>query len=124
MALCPIDHTPLALKQEHSFLGIAAFVIACVVACLMLADICVAGVLSAHRVPGELTYPGQKMVGLVLIFLTGFDVVAIGLAIAALCQTGKNRVFAILGLVFSGLTILGVIGLMIIGLMMMHAMAG
>jgi hypothetical protein len=126
--MCPLDRTPLtgpspALKKEHSRLGIAAFVIACVVICVMMADICVAGVLSAHREPGARMYPGQRVIGLILLFLTAFDVVAIGLGIAGLCQTEKNRVFAILGLAFSVLTILGVFGLMIIGLMMMHAMA-
>jgi len=45
------------------------------------------------------------------------DVVAVGLGIASLFQTVKNRLFGILGLVFAGATVAGVIGLMILGLM-------
>ncbi len=44
------------------------------------------------------------------------DVLAVGLGIAAVCQTGKKRLFGILGLVFSGGTIMGTIALIIIGL--------
>ena len=126
--MCAIDHTPLdspppSLENEHSGIGIASFVISIAVGCFMLAAICVAGILAAHRIPGERTYPGQMAVGLVIIFLAAADVAAIGLGIAALCQAGKNRLFGILGLVFSSLTILGVIGLMILGLMYMSRFA-
>jgi hypothetical protein len=124
--MCAIDHTPLgslspSLEHKHSGIGIASFVISTAVGCLMMAAICVAGILAAHRIPGERTYPGQTVVGLVIIFLAAADVAAIGLGIAALCQRGKNRLFGILGLVFSSLTILAVIGLMILGLMFMVA---
>jgi hypothetical protein len=121
---CAIDHTPLdnppsPLEKQHSGIGIASFGISIVVGCLMMALLCVGAVLAAHRIPGERTYPGQTIVGLVIIFLGAVDVVAIGLGVAALCQTTKNRLFGILGLVFSSLTIAGVVGLMIIGLMYM-----
>jgi hypothetical protein len=126
--MCAIDHTPLdypppSLEKKHSGLGIASFVISIAVGCFMMALLVVAGILAAHRIPGERTYPGQTLVGLLIIFLAAVDVVAIGLGIAALCQAGKNRLFGILGLVFSGLTIAGMVGLMILGLMYMGRFA-
>jgi hypothetical protein len=62
-------------------------------------------------------------VGLGIIFLIAADVVAVGLGIAALCQTGKKRLFGILGLVFSGSAIVGTIVLVIIGLIYMSRFA-
>jgi hypothetical protein len=124
--VCAIDHTPLnslPLEEKHSGLGIASFGISVAVGCLMVVMMGVAAVLSAHRIPGSPTYPGQTLVGLAIIFLAAADVVAVGLGIAALCQTGRKRLFGILGLVFSGSTILGTIGLMIIGLIYMSKFA-
>lgn len=120
--ICPTDRTPLdpaqpAPAKGHSGLGIASFVASIVVGGLMLVVLVAATLLSAHRHPGERTYPGQTLVGLLIILLTAADAVAAGLGIAALFQKGKNRLFGILGLTFSGATIVGVVGLIIIGLM-------
>jgi hypothetical protein len=127
--MCAVDHTPLdnppPLPEEaHSIIGIASFGISVVVGGLTLVLFCLASILTAHRIPGERTYPGQTVLGLVMIFLMAADVVAVGLGIAALCQTGKKRLFGILGLVFSSATIVGTIGLVIIGLWYMRSMAG
>ncbi len=83
----------------------------------MLVMFVIAGILSAHRLPGEFHYPGQTIVGLGIIFLFAVDVIAVGLGIAAVCQSEKKRLFGILGLVFSSGTILGAAGLMIVGLL-------
>jgi hypothetical protein len=120
--VCAIDQTsldclPPAKEEEHSGLGIASFGISIAIGCLFIALFCVGGFLSAHRIPGERTYPGQMLVGFVAIFFMAVDVLAIGLGIAAICQTGKNRLYGILGLVFSGSTVMGTIGLIVIGLM-------
>ena len=119
--VCAIDHTPLdspppSLTEKHSGLGIASFGISIAVGCLMVLLLCMATILNAHRIEGDPTYPGQTVVGLAAIFLMAADVVAVGLGIAALCQTGKKRLFGILGLVFSSSTVLGTVGLIIIGL--------
>src|SRR5271154_6632012 len=117
--ICAIDQTPLdnqppSLGKGHSGIGIASFVISIAVGCFMMVTLCVAAILAAHRIPGARTYPGQTVVGLAIIFLAAGDVVAIGLGIAAICQTTRNRLFGILGLVFSSLTIVGVIALMMV----------
>jgi len=111
------------MEEKHSGIGIASFGISIVVGCLMVALLCVATILNAHRIQGNLTYPGQTIVGLAAIFLMAADVVAVGLGIAAVCQTGKKRLFGILGLVFSSSTIVGTIGLMIIGIIYMSRFA-
>jgi len=120
--MCAIDHTaldspPPLPEEKHSGLGIASFGISIAAACLMIATLVMATILSAHRIPGERTYPGQVIVGLAMIFLVAADVVAVGLGIAALCQSGEKRLLGILGLVFSSATIVGTGGLMIIGLL-------
>jgi hypothetical protein len=127
--VCAIDHTaldspPPSPEPKHSGLGIASFGVSIAVGCLMMAWLCVAAILSAHRLPGARTYPGQTVVGLAVIFLMAADVVAVGLGIAALCQTGRNRLFGILGLVFSSATIVGTLGLMMIGLVYLRSIAG
>jgi hypothetical protein len=104
------------VEAKHSGIGIASFGISIAVGFLMVAVLFTAAILSAHRVQGNPTYPGQTAVGLAAIFLMAADVLAVGLGIAAVCQTGKKRLFGILGLVFSGGTIMGTIALIIIGL--------
>jgi hypothetical protein len=120
----PLDSKPLSLEKRHSGIGVASFVISIAVGCFMMALLCVAAILAAQRIPGGRTYPGQSVVGLAVIFLAAVDVVAIGLGIAAVCQREKNRLFGILGLVFSSLTIVGVIGLIIFGLAYMRSKTG
>lgn len=80
-------------------------------------------ILSSHRTPGELRYPGQDVIGLIMLFLAAIDVVALGLGIASFFQPGKNRLLGILAVVFSGATILGVFALMIIGVIYMSRFA-
>jgi ABC-type sugar transport system permease subunit len=120
--VCSIDQTPLQIAltsatKPHSAIGIASFVVSIIVGCLMVALLFGTAILVSQRIPGERTYPGQTFVGLGFIFLLMIDVVAVGLGIASLFQTVKNRLFGILGLVFAGATVAGVIGLMILGLM-------
>jgi hypothetical protein len=93
-----------------------------VIGCLVVALVVVAAFLGAHRTPGMRTYPGQQVVGALIFLFMAADVAALGLGIAAICQPGKNRLFAILGVVFSGLAILATGGLIIIGLMAMSRM--
>ena len=125
--VCATDNYPLTSKgaeveqvrsaERHSGLGIASFGVSVAVGCLMLAAFIVAGVLSAGHAPrGQGTYLGQVVVGLSIMFLLAVDVVAVALGIAGLCQPGKNRLFALLGVVFSSATILGTAGLIILGL--------
>ncbi|KAA2284581.1 hypothetical protein [Arenimonas fontis] len=107
------------MESKHSGLGIAAFVISLVAGIAIFAAIVVAGVMEASR-PGGLdeNSPEAVLLGLVLIALLFMDVVALGLGIAGLFQRERRKIFAILGTVFSGLTILGTVFLIVLGNMM------
>lgn len=97
-------------------MGIASFTLSIVVGCLLMAVFVIAGILNGERVQHGQTYPGQAIVGLVAIFLWAVDIVALALGIAAVCQSGRKRLYGILGLVLSGATILGSAGLVVLGL--------
>ena len=109
------------VEEKHSGVGIVSFIISLLVAFSMLLILMIAGVLSAQHPPGGRPTPVQDIVGLGMFFLLGVDLVAIALGIACLCQTQRNKLFGILGLVIAGVTILGTFGLMVLGLMIMHA---
>ena len=104
------------MEERHSKLGIASFSISIAVGVLMLALFVVAGLLNAGRVQRGGEYPGQMLVGFAMIGLVAADVVAVGLGIAAITRPGTKRIFGLLGLIFSSLTILGGAGLVVIGL--------
>jgi hypothetical protein len=104
-------------EEKHSRMGVASFVISLVAGIAMLALFIVAGMLHRyHQQDGQ--YPGQVMVGLVMIFLFFAELVAVGLGIASVCEKGRKKVFGILGLSFSALTVLGAVGLIVLGLKM------
>ena len=56
------------------------------------------------------------MLGLFIIAFLLLALIALGLGIGGLVQKERKKVFAILGIVFSALTILGTLSLMVIGL--------
>jgi hypothetical protein len=123
---CSVDQQPLKAgvvlaeetrkEEKHSSLGMASFGISIAVGCLTLAMFVIASLLNAGRIQQGQSYPGQTVVGFVILFLMAADIAAAGLGIAAICQTGRKRLFGLLGLVFSSITILGTFGLVIIGL--------
>ena len=130
-SVCTIDQQPLQSEplqsvittppalieaQKQSTLGIASFGISIAVGVLMFTMFIIGSLQNAGRIERGQTYPGQTIIGLVVIFLLAVDVVGVGLGIAALCQSGRKRLLGILGLVFSSGTILGSIGLIILGL--------
>jgi hypothetical protein len=110
--------------QKHSRLGLTSFGISIAVGLLMAVVFVLSSVLSAssHR-QGHIGYPGQTLVGFAIIFLLFADLPAVGLGIAAVMQPRRNRLFGILGLIFSSATILGTIGLIIIGLFYISKLA-
>ncbi|MAG67628.1 MULTISPECIES: hypothetical protein [Pseudomonas] len=106
-------------ELKHSGLGIAATVIGGASTVLIFMLFMVAGVM-------ELSTPGgvdeestaALLVGLCLILLVGALAVGLGLGIAGLCQRGRNKLFPILGTVFSSLTLIGAILLVLVGMAM------
>jgi hypothetical protein len=93
---------------------VASFVTSLVSAIAMFIVILIAGYLSAtgkNEDSVEVVF-----VGLGIVFFSGISFVAFILGIAALFQVNVQKLFAAIGILFSSLTLLGVIVLMVIGL--------
>jgi hypothetical protein len=110
----PPEIPPPVEQRRHSRLGIASFVVSLAIGFSFLLLFIVAGIL-AQRSPGK-PYPGQSIVGVIAMLLFAGDMVAAGLGISGMCQSRVKKVFAILGTVFSILTIIGSVGLIVVGL--------
>lgn len=105
---------------KHSGPGIASFILSVGVGVLLFGVFIVAAILHRHN-PGARS-PAQAIIGLsVLLLLTG-DLAAVGLGIASLCQSNRQKVFGVIGLVLSGLTLLGTVALVGVGLALAHGL--
>jgi hypothetical protein len=104
------------MEPKHSALGITSFVLSLLVGLLVFGVMVVAGILEARR-PGGMPEdsPVTILVGLVIIGAMMLDLLAVVLGIVGLVQKDTKKVFAILGLIISALTLFGTIGLIIIG---------
>lgn len=107
------------VEKKHSGLGIASFIISMAVGILMLLLFAVAGVMETST-PGGIdeSSVGAMLVGLFLIGFLFLDVIALGLGIAGLTQSHRNRIFAILGMVFASSTMIITLFLMLLGFAM------
>ena len=106
----------------QSGLGIASFIIAVAVGFGMVLLVVYAGVVEASS-PGGMDEESMTAIAIGLGALGGMAAALLGvvLGIAGLVQRDRKRLFAVLGLVLNGLTILGVAGLILIGLMVQAA---
>ncbi len=111
------------MEEKHSRLGIASFALSLIVGFLLIAVFVAAGLLAQRHGARGGNYPGQTAIGLSAIALFGADLVALALGIVSVCRRGRKRLFGILGLVFSTLTLLLAGGLMLVGVFV-AAMAG
>ncbi len=104
-------------EEKHSGLGIAAFVMSLVFGVLMLVLFVVAGVMETSTPGGvDENSPEAMLLGLLIIGCLLGLLVALALGIAGLFQRERKKVFAILGIIFSGFAVFGTIVLMLIGL--------
>ena len=104
--------------QKHSGLGIASFIISILGGILIFAILAAATLMEAAT-PGGLDEKSEVMVafGLGLLALLGGEFVALGLGIGGLFQTGREKIFAILGTVFSAVTLSLMISIIVLGFM-------
>ena len=104
-------------EQKHSGLGIASFITSIVVGMFMFGLIVAAGVMEAST-PGGLDEESVEavVIGLLMFLFLGLTMVALGLGIAGIVQKGRKKLFAILGTIFSSLTILLTAFILIIGM--------
>ena len=105
------------MEKKHSGIGITSFIMSIAGGVLTFILVVIAGVMEASA-PGGMNEEsvGAVLVGLCLFGFMFLCLVALGLGIAGLCQQDRNKIFAILGTIFSAMTIIGTIGLVIIGL--------
>jgi hypothetical protein len=107
----PLTVNPVpAAEVRHSRLGVASFTVSVAVG---LAFLVLFGI-HVLREPAS-PEPRQTLEGLIIIGLWAADVLAVGLGVAGVFQSGVKKAFAILGTVFSALTIVGIICICAIG---------
>lgn len=109
--------SPHPTTLRHSGLGIASFVLALGCAFLAFAMIVVAGVMEVST-PGGIDEESLAagLVGLAILTALFGSFVAFILGAAGLFQSQRKKIFAALGLIFSGLTLFGTGGLIVLGL--------
>lgn len=103
--------------QQHSGLGVASFVVSIIAGFSIFVLIVIAGLMETST-PGGLDENSIEavLVGLLLIAFVGLALVALVLGIVGLVQKQRKKIFALLGTVFSGVSILCTIVLIAIGL--------
>ena len=115
----PSAHPPEYPYAElrHSGFGIASFVLSILIGIGFFVLFIVAGVIEANT-PGGMDEESTAAiaVGLLLFFGMFSSLVAIVLGFVGVFQQNRKKVFAILGIAFNSMIILGTIGLVILGL--------
>lgn len=104
-------------QRTHSGLGIASFATSLVSAILVLALLVVAGIMEASAPAGlDEQSPAAIGIGCSMVLFLLCALVALGLGIGALFQKDRHKVFPILGVVVSALTLFLTLALLVIGL--------
>ena len=103
--------------QKHSGLGVASFITSIVSTIFIFMTIVVASVV-------EITSPGGMdessataiMVGLFLIAFVFASLIALGLGIGGIFQKERKKIFSVLGMIFSVVTLMCTTFVLIIGI--------
>lgn len=105
------------MELKHSGLGIASFVTSIVAGLFTFILIIVAGVLETST-PGGIDEksPAAIIIGLLIIAFILASLVSLGLGIGGLFTKERKKIFAILGTIFSSVTLLGTVSIMLLGL--------
>src|SRR3954454_509230 len=94
-------------EEPHSGPGVASFVIS-ILAGFAIIGVFAFGAVYAANNPGEIDedHPPPEVVLIGACFLAGLvmDLAALVLGVIGVAQSNRKKIFAILGLVFSGLT--------------------
>lgn len=118
MSYEPLPPSPPS-EPRHSGLGIASFVLALIGGLLVCGGLGVTTLLTASGQDATLNSDAfLGLLGITLICGGVFNLVGLGLGIAAVFQTNTNRLFGVLGLVFNILTLCSLLGVMLLGILM------
>ncbi len=111
-------HLETGMEIKHSGLGIASFITSLVAGLCLLITIVIAGVLEATT-PGGMDEDSLAAiaVGLSILAFLCMSLAALGLGIGGLFHKERKKTFAIIGTVFSAVTIIGTTALIVLGLM-------
>lgn len=104
-------------RSPHSGLGIVSFIASIVTGILMLVVFLVAGLMEVST-PGGIdeNSPAAVLVGLFFFALLGAAAIGLALGVAGLLQENRQKVFAVLGTIFSVLILVGSTLVMLLGL--------
>ena len=104
------------MELQHSGVGITSFIISLLVALGAFILVVVAGIIESTT-PGGMdeNTVAAMVIGLFIFACIFLQIVALGLGIGGLIQRNRKKIFATLGTVFSGMTILGIVFLMLVG---------
>lgn len=108
---------PTEQSLKHSGIGIASFAMSLGVLIVTFVLVVVAGVMEAST-PGGINEesPAAIMLGLAIIGMVLLNIVAFGLGVGTMFQKDRKRLFGVLGMTFSALTIVGIISLIMFGM--------
>lgn len=100
--------------KKFSGLGIASFVISIVATVLLFLLFIIAGIIEVST-PGGVDESSATavIIGFFLITFMFVLIAALGLGIGGIFQKGRKKIFAILGVIFSALTFIGITVLML-----------
>ena len=104
------------MELKHSGLGIASFILSIIAGIFIFIIMIIAGAMEAST-PGGIDEESVEavLVGLFLFAFMFLSLVALGLGIFGAVQAERKKVFAIIGIVFSSITLLGIVFIMILG---------
>lgn len=110
---------PVAPPQaaRHSGFGIASFIISLAAAIGLFLLVVIAGVMEASS-PGGIDEEsaGALFLGLMIFGAIGIDLLALLFGIIGVFQKDRKKIFSILGIIFSALSVTGIASLMMLGL--------
>ena len=101
--------------RPHSGLGIASFIISLAAGAALVILLGVAGVLESRPGGMDEESAGAIVLGLILALTALAQVLALGLGIAALVQTGRSKLFGVLGTVFASTGLVGTVLILLLG---------
>ena len=111
-------HYNVIPTRPHSGLGIASFIISLAAGAALVVLLGIAGVIESQPGGMDEESAGAIVLGLILALTALAQVLALGLGIAALVQTGRSKLFGVLGTAFASTGLVGTVLIALLGALM------